>query len=166
MTIRNISIVTGCAFEFSALGLIALVMVGVVASQTIDYDALCAGQAQNSFIAYPENCEMYILCQNGKALPASCPLEKGTQTWFDPIRQGCAFPGDFCTPPPCTNKDRVFVADPSSECGGWIYCLGGQPSHSAVCPHSLSFVAESQICTYPYCPATTNPASAVPHVML
>lgn len=145
-----------------------VVVFGLVATLSAALDDLCAGKPQNSFIAFPGDCEKYILCQNERALPDRCDQSRG-ETWFDPNRSACAPPGDFCAGAPCRGRSRVFVADPSSDCGGWIFCLDGEPSHNDICPYNLTFQPETQYCTYPVCAAATSEAStprATPHVLL
>lgn len=133
---------------------------------------LCAGVANNRFVAHPDDCQMYILCQNELALPARCPQPADAtkpEIWFDPTTEVCRKEGAFCAAPVCRGKDRVFVADPNSECGGWIYCLGEEEGHNASCPYGLSFVPETQFCTYPLCASAAVPAAAdraAPHVLL
>lgn len=152
-------------FLIPALGLVVLAITGLVASATA-LDELCLNKGQNTFVAHPDDCQKYILCQNGRAIEDRCPQPAGSEIWFDPIRQACAPPGNFCSPPPCTGHDRRFVSDPASECGGWIYCLNNEISHSETCPYGLSFVPETQYCTYPVCSSASVPIRAAPHVLL
>lgn len=149
---------------FPALGLLALLLTALVAVSA-EFDELCVGQAQNSFVAHPDSCQKYVLCQNGRGIVDLCP-QANKETWFDPIRRACATPGPFCTPPPCTGNDRVFVADTTTGCGSWHFCLDGEISHSMTCPDGLSFVPESQFCTYPLCADATAPARSSPHIVL
>lgn len=130
-------------------------------ASTMAFDELCVGKGQNSFIAHPDDCQMYILCQNEKALPARCPQPADQpEIWFDPNRGACAPRGDFCSPPPCEGLSGVFVPNTGADCGAWIYCLDSQPSHNNTCPYNLSFEANTQFCTYPMCENPTVPVAS------
>lgn len=142
-------------------------MTGLVGVSVAD-DALCAGRPQNSFVADPTNCQAYFLCQNERAISGLCP-QTPNESWFNNARQACTPPGTFCSPPPCHGRNREFVPDTASPCGAWHYCLDGEISHSDICPHSLSFIAESQFCTYPLCSGTapaSDSSNHSPHVLL
>lgn len=147
--------------SFIALGLTVLLVAGLVAvvvSQ--ENDELCAtapaGNPPHWFVPSPNGCEFYILCQNLKATrEAECP----PNSWFNNDRQACMNPGTFCVQPACRDAaSNTFVADESTGCGAWNYCVNGGINHSGVCPHSLSFIEGTQTCTYPFCGGDPAPA--------
>lgn len=97
----------------------------------------------------PEDCARFLQCDmNGTLMSLPCVFG----TFFNFQHQVCVQPD--LTQPSCSNwqcygKSHVFVA--GSECGTWSYCVDGGISHSDQCPHDLSFVEETQFCTYPFC---------------
>lgn len=124
-------------------------------------DSLCLGRPSGSLVFNPKDCQAFFQCRDGIANPMMCP-QTAAEMWFDPVLIGCVPPGPFCSPSECYNKSKVFVSNSQSGvCGSWHYCLDGEISHSGQCPSDLSFIPETQFCTYPYCSpviVTTTPA--------
>lgn len=121
-------------------------MVGL--TLTAKVNAQCEGMAENSFVPNPRGCNYYYLCQNNQAIEDSCP----EGYWFRGSDQTCRTPGDFCSEPRCRGvANGKFVENTEGGCGAWEHCENDVTSHDGVCPDSLTFHENLQICTYPKC---------------
>lgn len=122
----------------------------------LNAENMCQGVTGPSYMADPNNCTQYVLCQNGVSTTLSCPKYQ----IYDPTTNSCNWAsqlsGSCSSKSPCRLvQDNVFAADPET-CGHYFACQKGS-GVSKACETPYFFSPVSNYCqTEKYCASTDD----------
>lgn len=126
---------------------------------------LCENIKDGQFIDNPKSCHHFYYCNNGIAIPGSCP----PHLYFNPITQSCDNADDVpCENNILCNETGITFFEKYDSCTKYYMCFAG---HRLIrnCSDGLHFDTNTNSCNFPHlakcnrenCPSINDPYNII-----